>query len=137
MSAIGKMIGGKRNFGVGNFMTDATMAFAGYSLIGGNDPATAMVKGLGEAVMWNAVGPVGNIFFLGQLGVMGVSTMYNLAESKWDRVPARNYGQKQIGGGYRDTRQALTQRQAAVQAIQQSRINGRQVLGNEASFLHR
>jgi hypothetical protein len=103
----------------------------------GNDLPTSLVKGLGESVMWNAIGPVGNIYLLGQLGVTGVSTLYNMAERKWARIVDRNYATSRIGGGYVDTQHALTQRQAAVRAIQQARINGRQVLGNEASLLHR
>lgn len=136
MSVIGKVVGGKRNFGIGNFVTDAALGSVGYTLMG-NDLPTSLVKGLGEAVMWNAIGPVGNIYLLGQLGVTGVSTLYNMAERKWARIVDRNYATSRIGGGYVDTQHALTQRQAAVRAIQQARINGRQVLGNEASLLHR
>lgn len=38
---------------------------------------------------------------------------------------------------YKDTQQAITMRQAAVQAIQGSRMNARSALGGEARLMHR
>lgn len=42
-----------------------------------------------------------------------------------------------FGPGFADTQQAYTMRQAAVQAIQGSKMNARNALGGEASLLHR
>lgn len=38
---------------------------------------------------------------------------------------------------YQDTQQAITMRQASIQAIQGSKINGRNALGGEAKMMHR
>ena len=43
----------------------------------------------------------------------------------------------QFGRGFRDTEEAYTMRQAAVQEMAGSLLNARQYLGNEAFFLHR
>jgi hypothetical protein len=40
-----------------------------------------------------------------------------------------------VGGNYMDTQRALTMRQAAVQAIQGSKLNARSALGGEARIL--
>ena len=50
-----------------------------------------------------------------------------------------NYNNRHKSGpvfNYMDTNQAITMRQAAVQAIQGSKINGRNALGGEARMLH-
>lgn len=60
---------------------------------------------------------------------------------KWYETSKANYRlshyQGSLGGGYRDTEQAATMRQAAVQAIQGSRLNARSALGDEARLMHR
>jgi hypothetical protein len=55
----------------------------------------------------------------------GLRSRYNQA-----RKPGTNFT-------YTDTRQAYTMRQAAVQAIQGSKMNARNALGGEASLMHR
>lgn len=44
---------------------------------------------------------------------------------------------RNLGGSYVDTDQAYTMRQAGVNAMQESGMNMKQILGNEASFMHR
>jgi hypothetical protein len=85
----------------------------------------------------NLAGPVGNILMgVGTIGAVGMAA-YEAGRGRWYKMMEQNYTAGQIGGGYVDTKAAYTMRQAAVQALQQSRINGNMVLGNEASFLHK
>lgn len=57
-----------------------------------------------------------------------------------NRTVRDNYAKNRTVGPkftYQDTNQALTMRQAAVQAIQGSKLNARNALGGEASLMHR
>jgi hypothetical protein len=121
--------------GLVGFGVDALANF-GMNRAQGMDVKDAAVKGLGQSVAWNLVGAYGNLMLLGGAAMAG-GALYQAGRAKWDRTVAKNYSSGVLGGNYIDTKQALTMRQAAVQAIQESRINGRQVLGNEASFMHR
>ena len=55
-------------------------------------------------------------------------TFNNKLEQKYQNGPRFNY---------QDTQQAATMRQAAVQAIQGSKLNARNSLGSEAALMHR
>lgn len=74
-------------------------------------------------------------YFGVQLAGMGVGIADSLR-----RTGERKYQQRMQTGlksTYTDSQQALTMRQAAVQAIQGSRMNARNALGGEASMMHR
>lgn len=131
---------GIRNIRPGNFLD-----FAGDAAIntvlnkwGGDSLGVATVKGVADATLWAMLGPkAGWMFTLGQIGVVGTTAAYNAARKNWGIKQDNYYTSGQIGGQYQDSIPALTMRQAAVNAIKESRINGRIVLGNEASYLHR
>jgi hypothetical protein len=136
MAFIGRMAGLHKGLGLGNFAIDTGLNFMAYKMQG-EESNSAMVKGLGQAVLWNAIGPVGSVLMIGGAATAAGTVLAELGKGKWERTITRNYTSGVIGGNYVDTKQALTMRQAAVQAIQQARVNGRQVLGNEASFFHK
>jgi len=65
----------------------------------------------------------------------GVSVYKNLErenKKKYNLMFRNNFG-----GNYQDTQPVATMRQAGVQAIQASHLNGRSLLGQEASLMHR
>lgn len=88
-----------------------------------------------EGMFMSAFNPIGDAALLGTMAAAGVKATDRLA--KKGKGFRRSLGGPNVGGGYQDTQQAYTMRQRAVQAIQQSRMNARSVLGNEASLLHR
>jgi hypothetical protein len=113
-------------------------AIAGGVLSRVNDPnfGRSMAKGIGTSLLWNAIGPVGNVLAIGG-GVAALGSLaYEGGRERFYRNLSSSYA-RDIGGNYVDTKQAYTMRQAAVQAIERSRVTGRQVLGNEASYLHK
>lgn len=125
-----------KRIGLGGFAFDTLINFGAYKL-SGEGFKKSLIKGAETALLWNAIGPVGNVLAIGGGIATGVSALYEAGRAKFYRNLAYGYDRGNIGGNYVDTKQAYTMRQAAVQAIAQARINGRQVLGNEASFLHR
>lgn len=97
---------------------------------------TAMLKGVG----WGVVGAVApgplTAWFVGQgAGAIGMGLM-NFSENLDSRY---NQSMKMAKPNFQyiDTKQALTMRQAAVQAIQGSKMNARNALGGEAALMHR
>lgn len=121
-----------------DFSIDATLSTV-MNKAAGDSIGSALVKGVGEAALWSLImtPKAGWVYSLGQMGVAGVSAAHQAIRRSWHEKRDRYYTSGEIGGGYVDTRQALTMRQAAVNAIRESRINGRLILGNEASYMHR
>ena len=68
------------------------------------------------------------------LSAAGVA-MYGSARNQQQRW--KDNRQTGMRATYTDSQQALTMRQAAVQAIQGSRMNARNALGGEAAMMHR
>lgn len=79
------------------------------------------------ALMWGSA--------VAQLGTaLGAATM-NLQRNRYaDFITAH---QRNFGGSYSDTQQAYTMRQQAQQLSQQTGVHIQQILGNEASLMHR
>lgn len=101
----------------------------------GESLPNAVLKGAGEAALWAiAPGPMG-VKMGAELIAMGAGGLY-----KANKALTQRYNQNISSAPnfqYTDTRQALTMRQAAVQAIQGSKMNARNALGGEASLMHR
>jgi hypothetical protein len=101
----------------------------------GDSASTAVIKAIPESIAW-AVSP-------------GVMTVYTAAQllpvamngyMTADRTLSSKYNRNHSAGTmftYQDTNQAVTMRQAAVQAIQGSKMNARNALGGEAALMHR
>ena len=127
--------------GFGSFMVDVLLR-SYINKKSGDTGKRAVVKGVAGSLAWGMIGPVGNFVGLAKMGTMLTAAGYNAGRKSWSKKKDYFYGAGSSfiggpGGAFRDTGQALTIRQAAVHAIQESKINGRLVLGNEASYLHR
>jgi hypothetical protein len=120
-------------------MTKGMIGWAGFetatNMAGGDDFGTAAIKGTVDSILWTKYAPamIGYQLATG-LPAAGQAayTWYN-QQKQWFNVM---HLQGQVGGGYHDTQKALTMRQAAVQAIQGSKLNARSALGGEAMILN-
>jgi hypothetical protein len=93
-------------------------------------------KSVVSGVGWELIHPgAAAAYGLASLAVAGGAAAYNSVrkqQQKW-----KDNRQTGMRATYADSEQALTMRQAAVQAIQGSRMNARNALGGEASMMHR
>ena len=101
----------------------------------GNSIFTSVLKGTIEAIPYAILpGPMITYDLMRLGGVLAKGAhQYNKALSQ----RYTNMLNPQPRFTYMDTRQALTMRQAAVQAIQGSKLNARNALGGEAALMHR
>lgn len=120
-------------------MTAGGLAFGAdtaMNLYGGDDLGTSVAKASVTGIM-AASNPV----------LFGGITAASLAQDGYWGIQQFNYQKKQwwnaqyaynntVGGNYMDTQRAQTMRQAAVQAIQGSKMNARSALGGEAKILN-
>lgn len=108
-------------------------AFDMYSNVqSGDDVGTAAVKAGANYMLWDAMpGPMMALTVAPALaqGAMAAGTFINKKQQWWN-MQFKNTGV--VGGNYVDSQRALTMRQAAVQAIQGSKLNARSALGGEA-----
>ena len=102
----------------GEGISDAVARGGMFSLAHSIAPRAFLPAAIGTAV----AGPI----------VSAAADSYHRQESRWNQ-----YFRPNIGGDYQDTEAALTMRSAAVQAIQQSKMNTRSALGTEGSMMHR
>lgn len=107
----------------------------GFQVLGGE---TNLVKAVGKGLGYH---------LLDQFipGAMYLSTFYSVAENistaivenhRYGNQKLQKYYQGNFGGNFRDTQAGYTMRQRGVQAIQQSQLNARSVLGSEARTYH-
>jgi hypothetical protein len=102
-------------------------------------------KGFGESIVKGAaVGVLQNVVGFGPLFAYSIASSAPAlagAAMTWnDKLNAQHRAQRDpnyLNFNYTDTEQALTMRQAAVQAIQGSKLNARSALGGEARLMHR
>ncbi|MDA1616350.1 hypothetical protein PDK03_07035 [Bacillus cereus group sp. TH204-1LC] len=125
--------GGKKLATTGGlaFGLDATM-----NLHGGDDLGTSVLK----AGITGALAESNPLLFggltianIGQDVYWGVQQFNHQKKQWWNAQYATN---NRVGGNYVDTQRAQTMRQAAVQAIQGSKMNARSALGGEAKILN-
>jgi hypothetical protein len=100
----------------------------------GDDFGTAAVKAGANYMLWSAMPGVMTAATFGPAlasGAMKAGTFTHHKQQWWDKQfrPGNT-----VGGGYMDTQRAQTMRQAAVQAIQGSKLNARSALGGEAQI---
>lgn len=104
------------------------------NLSAGDDAGTAILKGATSSALWYTMPGVMGIHLaattLPQVGA-ALYQQHRQATSQWNKA----HLQGQIGGMYQDNQRALTMRQAAVEAIQGSKMNARSALGGEARIL--
>jgi hypothetical protein len=94
-------------------------------------------KAVASGVMWNMIG--GGTATALMLAPV-VPALASAVLAKNDQLASQHRMNRDPGNlnfSYTDTQQALTMRQAAVQAIQGSKMNARSALGGEARLMHR
>lgn len=99
----------------------------------GDNFGTAAVKGAFSGMLWSTMPGVmmaATVAPLVPAAVKGAHNWKREKEAWWNQQFLPNFG-----GNYQDTQRALTMRQAAVQQIQGSKLNGRSALGGEAKLL--
>lgn len=101
----------------------------------GDNLGTSLIKAVPQSIAW-AVAP-------GVMGTYMAASLIPAAAQGYmgaDQNLRQKYNQNRKAGtmfSYMDTRQAVTMRQASVQAIQGSKMNARNALGGEAALMHR
>jgi len=100
----------------------------------GDDVGTAMVKAGAQHIYWTmAPALAATTTFAPMIGeaAYGAGKFLHQKEQWWNK----QFNQTgMVGGQYMDTQRAQTMRQAAVQAIQGSKLNARSALGGEAKI---
>ncbi|MGG1071132.1 hypothetical protein ABE178_15030 [Priestia megaterium] len=106
------------------------------NLYGGDDLGTSVMKAGVTGVM-----AASNPMLYGGLTAASLATdaywgiqQFNYQKKQWWN--AQYAYNNEVGGNYVDTQRAQTMRQAAVQAIQGSKMNARSALGGEARILN-
>lgn len=69
-------------------------------------------------------------------GVAGMATENYMNHKRYGHNKIKQYYRPGFGGGYNDTQNAYTMRQRSAQALQQTKMNARSVLGSEARTFH-
>ncbi len=118
-------------FGAGAFAVDTAM-----NLQSGDDAGTSMAKAGVTSIMAGSNPALFTTFTLGSLAsdaFLGIQQFNYQKQQWWNKQYMTN---NVMGGNYIDTQRALTMRQAGVQAIQNSKLNARSALGNEAKLIH-
>jgi len=101
----------------------------------GDDIGTAAVKAGTNQILWSmAPVPMGIATFGAPLaqGAYQAGVFHYRKQQWWNKQFHPN---GEVGGNYMDSQRALTMRQAAVQAIQGSKLNARSSLGGEARIM--
>lgn len=98
----------------------------------GMKAATAM--SVGRNIL--AAGRTMGLWFMAEMAVGGITMWADYVANR--KMEGKTYGPRNLetGGGFVDTRSAQTQRARALQAIHNSQMTTRAVLGNEASMMH-
>jgi hypothetical protein len=99
----------------------------------GDDFGTAAVKGVASGMLWTAMPGIMTAHMIATSApavINSVNQYKRQKESWWYKQHLPNFG-----GQYQDTQRAQTMRQAAVEAIQGSKLNARSALGGEARIL--
>lgn len=107
-----------------------------FNLSAGDNLGTSLMKaGVTGALVASSPVVFGAITGTQMLGEAGWGiAKYNYQQKQfWNREFATN---NQVGGNYVDNQRAATMRQAAVQAIQGSKMNARSALGQEAKIMN-
>lgn len=106
------------------------------NLAAGDSIGTSIVKAGATGIMTASNPLLMTAYTVGSLGIDAYWAGQKWAHGKqqwWNKQYAYN---NRVGGNYVDTQRAQTMRQAAVQAIQGSKLNARSALGGEARILN-
>jgi hypothetical protein len=104
------------------------------NMAAGDDFGTAVLRSSASAALWATAPWVMGTHLAATTLPMAGAAIYNTHKQKvnqWNMA----HMQGTLGGTYMDTQRAVTMRQAAVQAIESSKMNARSSLGGEAKIL--
>ena len=114
--------------GVGNFMYDVNNQTKQ-----GNGLGVSIMKAGIETALWDLHPAAMMVATLAPMAVQGGVAAHKFRRQRTEeRYDMKHNSYAQIGGGFIDTMQAQTMRQAAVQQIQGNKLNARSALGGEA-----
>lgn len=116
----------------GGFFAVDTMA----NMSGGDDLGTAAIKSAGVSVLAASNPVLFTGLTLAPLAVEGSIGFQKFMREKENYWSSQFAYSNTVGGNYMDTQRAQTMRQAAVQAIQGSKLNARSALGGEAKIMN-
>lgn len=102
----------------------------------GQGVGTAAIKSAASYAMWTTAAPAMWTYTAATMGAAGVSAAYQWRREQAEKWHWMQRPTREVGGGFNDTSRAQTMRQAAVQAIQGSKLNARSALGGEARLFH-
>lgn len=109
-------------------------ANVGGELMGGGSVGSALVKG---AFWFGAEAVVPGASFVQPMIAAGdFATQQYLGHKYEGKGKIQSYYRPGFGGNFQDSQSGYTMRQRSVQAMQQSKINARSVLGSEAKTFH-
>ncbi|MDK2600728.1 hypothetical protein QO179_24850 [Bacillus stercoris] len=121
------------------FLTKGTLGFGALdtamNMAGGDDFGTALGKGAASAALWYTAPGMMWAYTAATTVPQAVGAGYQWYRQQKDWWNSAHL-QGTVGGNYQDTQRALTMRQAAVEAIQGSKLNARSALGGEARILN-
>lgn len=69
---------------------------------------------------------------LAPVAVQGVQAAHQFRRGRAEQIQDQRNNRYRVGGGFTDTQQSVTMRQAAVEQIQGNKLNARSALGGEA-----
>lgn len=114
--------------GVGNFMYEVNSQTKQ-----GNGLGVSIMKAAVENALWDLHPVTMFAATLAPMAVQGGVAAHKFRRKRTEeRYDMKHNSYGQIGGGFIDTMQAQTMRQAAVQQIQGNKLNARSALGGEA-----
>jgi hypothetical protein len=125
--------------GLSNTSKLAAMGFAtdtALNAYSGDDLGTSMLKAGVTGALFASNPVLAPVIMGGQMATeigWGIQNFNMQKKQWWNAQYAYN---NTFGGNYMDTQRAMTMRQAAVQAIQGSKLNARSALGGEAKIMN-
>ena len=115
-----------------------TLAFgvldASMNMAAGDDAGTAVMRAGAAAALWYTAPAIMTMHMAATM-TPAIAGAYHSWQRNANSTWNANFRHGQVGGKYQDTQRALTMRQAAVEAIQGSKLNARSALGGEARII--
>jgi len=125
------------NFGK-NLLVTSVLSTVG-NLIEGESPGRAIAQGALAGIKFGVIGAVLPGFFGTQIAFQvgkALGGLYFSLNRRGRELRTIRQDKNNFNWNFVDTEQAYTMRQAAVQAIQASKLNARSALGGEARLMH-
>ncbi len=98
----------------------------------GSGVTTSAFKAGVSNIAWNMAPFLAGTAMLAPVAYQGAKAAYDWRKQKTQSLFDMKHPTGMVGGNYRDTQQAQTMRQAALQQIQGNKLNARSALGGEA-----